>query len=744
MKEKKMFLRYFCASIFCVVMSVQSVQAASPEVLLDIDWQRLEDTVYVEKLKAQALEVLRNHPIQELAPESLPLKAETDLSWQAGDVVSRDTRNAALLFERRFLGRADTQQCQVWLQDFYLSTNQKRSAPYMLDCEQVKEDMDDFADVHYSENGRMVYYSQALAQDFAKNHELMNLGDEQEGERDNRFEMHWYPTGGIKIIAVPKTTYYFSEDEQLVGLDQTRTSTSYEGGTMVAGWYRNGQLRFQGSCYSYPCPEESDRVGLWQEWYDNGQKYRQMEYAGTYEFDVPCYGGEHFTWYKNGQLKTRTLFSDDGLPKEQNWYENGQIVQSCDEKTGLCTSWYENGQVMMQGHIKKYDGYDSFYRTGEWFGYYEDGKPFMHSYYDDIGRKTSVWEFWHHNGQLRYQIKFGQEEDEMSQQYKVHTILHWDENGVAARLPGVPELVDLEETTKRLAGDPQVKDAIDRFHKEASWVSSPSGGLDIAMRLVLGLTSDGYYVVQEFQDNDLGLWGSSREQNADSLNIEKEIEFWNTYSPFTEHNEISPPLSAPYVTTKLPVKIRDEWGHDVWTMPENVKGELVLFYPPDYGSSTEAQAEYPIEETGYDARRDYIFYTPFDSSWWTPPRGMYQRPQKWIQTSYKNGKYHGSWQVWYTNGQPAQQGQYVHGKRDGLWMQWDEFGRKECQVRFENGVANEKSWRFWNALEEEVLVMDEQKTKDITRRFAYSSLFGWRQPLEDKERTEPMRGCFIF
>lgn len=736
-----------------LVLCAPSVQALSPENLLNVNWSQLEDTVYVEKLEAQALEAFNHYPLQEIKLESLALKPKSDLPWKTGEVVSRDARDKPLLIERRFLGEASvlSEQCQAWLQDFYFATDKKYSAPYQVNCDLVKPDMDSVADTLFSEDGQMIYHRQELPQDFGNKflHNEQDQEDQEGGEREKKFlEWHWYPSGEAKALVLPTATYYFSREGLLVGLDQRDIDRSFGSPNetltynfMIAGWYRNGQLKFLGYCYSYPCDSEQGRDSLWHEWYDNGQPYRQIEYAGTWEFGIPRRAGEELHWHKNGQLQKRVLYKHRENDEVQSWYANGQLVQSCDEAKEQCTSWYENAQIMMQGKTKKYssDSNDRF-RTGEWLGFYEDGKPFMRSYYDHVGRKAGTWHFWYPNGQLRYEMKFAiSDNDDPNETNELLSILHWDKEGNAARLPGVLELVDMDVSTAFFKQDKELLEKIMGNAFKFS-VRFPSGGLIVAQYFLHGLTSEGYYVLQEFYDDDLSFWSYFLEQPYDALDIEKELQVWENYNPFSKRSYISPPLSEPYVRTDLPEVHRNQWGY-VWEMPEHVVGELVLWYTPEGGGS--ADSGFPIDETTYDARRDDPHYAPYDSTWWRPSTYMLNGSQKWIQADYENGQLHGSWQVWYSNGLPAQQGQYVQGKRDGVWTQWDHAGFKECEVTFMNGKPVEDSWRFWNVYGELLPFVNEDKEKEIDLRFRGRDLYGW-QGMGETEPKELMQSCLIL
>jgi antitoxin component YwqK of YwqJK toxin-antitoxin module len=82
--------------------------------------------------------------------------------------------------------------------------------------------------------------------------------------------------------------------------------------------------------------------GLFECWYDNGQKYEEVPYVDGKR------NGLYQGWYSNGQKWDEYVYVDGvkhGL--YQNWYENGQICQEVTfvdgNRHGLFQRWGEDG-----------------------------------------------------------------------------------------------------------------------------------------------------------------------------------------------------------------------------------------------------------------------------------------------------------------------------------------------------------------------------------------------------------------
>ena len=108
--------------------------------------------------------------------------------------------------------------------------------------------------------------------------------------------------------------------------------------------YDNGQLKMR-----YTAKKSASgkmiKQGLYQSWYENGQKKYEQEYVDG------KLNGPSKLWYKNGQLRINVNYVNgerDGDFIE--FYENGQqcsaITYSAGKKVGKLISWHKNGQKM--------------------------------------------------------------------------------------------------------------------------------------------------------------------------------------------------------------------------------------------------------------------------------------------------------------------------------------------------------------------------------------------------------------
>ena len=106
---------------------------------------------------------------------------------------------------------------------------------------------------------------------------------------------------------------------------------------LYQSWYDNGQK-------SIECSYVNGNIeGLYQTWHENGQKWLECTYVnGNIE-------GLYQTWHENGKKWKECTFANNKIEGYyQQWYENGQIYKECTyvngNLEGLLQSWYSNGQ----------------------------------------------------------------------------------------------------------------------------------------------------------------------------------------------------------------------------------------------------------------------------------------------------------------------------------------------------------------------------------------------------------------
>ncbi len=66
-------------------------------------------------------------------------------------------------------------------------------------------------------------------------------------------------------------------------------------------------------------------------------------------------------------------------------------------------------------------------------------------------------------------------------------------------------------------------------------------------------------------------------------------------------------------------------------------------------------------------------------------RTNYPSGEKFLVTSWVNGKQEGPTTEWYMNGQKKSEEKWVNGKEHGPWMWWRENGQKEAEENWVNG-----------------------------------------------------------
>lgn len=68
----------------------------------------------------------------------------------------------------------------------------------------------------------------------------------------------------------------------------------------------------------------------------------------------------------------------------------------------------------------------------------------------------------------------------------------------------------------------------------------------------------------------------------------------------------------------------------------------------------------------------------------------YENGQKESKEQYQNGAKQGLWVEWHENGQKKAKGQFQNGEEQGLWVYWDLDGKKISETMFEAGKVSEK------------------------------------------------------
>ncbi|MEJ1239429.1 rhomboid family intramembrane serine protease [Chryseolinea sp. T2] len=147
---------------------------------------------------------------------------------------------------------------------------------------------------------------------------------------------------------------------QFYRLGQVDTLGRWQGA--VRDYYRDGTIQMKGSYVD----NLKDGVFLY---YSDHNTYTS---SGRYQREESIGKWENFHW--NGRLQTETYYNSKTFVA--NIFDslgNKQV----DNGNGTVTSWYSDGQIEESGQ------YHNGVRTGDWFGYNEDGTPYYRELYRD-------------------------------------------------------------------------------------------------------------------------------------------------------------------------------------------------------------------------------------------------------------------------------------------------------------------------------------------------------------------------
>ncbi|MCG8577300.1 MAG: hypothetical protein MI810_20620 [Flavobacteriales bacterium] len=184
--------------------------------------------------------------------------------------------------------------------------------------------------------------------------------------------------------------------------------------------YRNGKLREKG-VYA-----EGMRIGMWNTYHKNGQLW------GVGEFQEDIRTGEWVWNYDNGKLQAKGLFNKEGRSGVWTYHHrNGQLMKTGtflnNEEEGEWKFYFDDGELEAEGGFKlgNKEGawkerevastdssgvrtygpfmkgeYELDKRTGDWYIYYENGKPKeMWTYV--LGQQTGSYKAFYPNGKLK-------------------------------------------------------------------------------------------------------------------------------------------------------------------------------------------------------------------------------------------------------------------------------------------------------------------------------------------------------
>ncbi|HMG91073.1 MAG TPA: rhomboid family intramembrane serine protease [Chryseolinea sp.] len=129
---------------------------------------------------------------------------------------------------------------------------------------------------------------------------------------------------------------------------------------VVRDYYRNGDVQMKGKYLD----GMKDGIFLY---YTNRKTYSS---AGRYAKEDPVGKWENYHW--NGTLESEVYYNDEIFTRN-TWDSLGrqQVVNG----KGNCIRWHSNGNVSEEG------SYDGGKKTGNWYGYHDDGTPYFREFY---------------------------------------------------------------------------------------------------------------------------------------------------------------------------------------------------------------------------------------------------------------------------------------------------------------------------------------------------------------------------
>lgn len=128
----------------------------------------------------------------------------------------------------------------------------------------------------------------------------------------------------------------------------------------VRDYYRNGDVQMKGKYLD----GMKDGVFLYY------TKHKTYSSAGRYAKEDPIGKWEEYHW--NGRLQSEVYYNDEAFTRSI-WDSLGR--QQVANGLGKFVRWYSNGQVAEEGT------YEGGKKTGDWFGYHEDGTPYFKEFY---------------------------------------------------------------------------------------------------------------------------------------------------------------------------------------------------------------------------------------------------------------------------------------------------------------------------------------------------------------------------
>ena len=167
---------------------------------------------------------------------------------------------------------------------------------------------------------------------------------------------------------------------------QIRSKINYKNGELDGlhtGWEQNGQKRVKGNW------KNGERVGLWTWWW-MGEKSREEYYKRGEKKEVSSLIDKEGLKYAQGDDEPYTGFFVrhyvNKQKKLQNYVKNGVL-------DGVMTMWYESGQKKSEGQSVNNQ------QEGLWIGWYENGQKSWEGNHKS-GKQHGVYTEWDKEGNV--------------------------------------------------------------------------------------------------------------------------------------------------------------------------------------------------------------------------------------------------------------------------------------------------------------------------------------------------------
>jgi len=137
-----------------------------------------------------------------------------------------------------------------------------------------------------------------------------------------------------------------------------------------------------------------DSIGRWQgqvrDYFRNGSIQMKGKYTDGLKDGVFIYYSEHGTYSSAGRYNKEDAVGKwenyhwNGALQSEVYYNDGAFTRSVwdslgrvqvEQGNGKAITWHNNGQVAEEGN------YINGRKEGDWFGFFENGKPYFHEYY---------------------------------------------------------------------------------------------------------------------------------------------------------------------------------------------------------------------------------------------------------------------------------------------------------------------------------------------------------------------------